>query len=64
MRPVMAKRHQQYQRRILRLLRSQGEASRPALARALDLSLPTITNTVKPLLEHGVVMEANYKQST
>ncbi len=60
----MAKRHQEYQRRILRLLRSKGEASRPALARALDLSLPTITNIVKQLLEHGVVMEADYKQST
>ena len=60
----MAKRHHQYQRRILRLLRSEGEASRPALARALDLSLPTITNIVKQLLEHGVAVEADYKQST
>lgn len=60
----MAKRHQQYQRRILRLLRVQGEASRPALARALDLSLPTITNIVKQLLGDGIVVEADYKQST
>lgn len=60
----MAKRHHQYQRRILKLLRAQGEASRPALARALDLSLPTITNIVKQLLDDGIVVEADYKQST
>jgi DNA-binding Lrp family transcriptional regulator len=60
----MAKRHHLYQRRILKLLRSEGEASRPTLARNLGLSLPTITNIVKQLLEHGIVMEADYKQST
>ena len=60
----MAKRHHQYQRRILKLLRSEREASRPTLARALDLSLPTITNIVKQLLESGIVVEADYKQST
>jgi len=60
----MARRHHQYQRRILKLLRVQREASRPTLARALDLSLPTITNIVKQLLESGIVVEADYKQST
>jgi len=60
----MAKRHHQYQRRILKLLRNEEEASRPALARALGLSLPTITNIVKQLLGHGIVMEADHKQST
>jgi predicted NBD/HSP70 family sugar kinase len=34
------------------------------LARALDLSLPTITSVVKHLLDDGVVVEAEYKQST
>jgi len=60
----VAKRHHQYQRRILRLLRKLQEASRPTLARTLDLSLPTITNIVKQLLDHGVVVEADYKEST
>ncbi len=61
---LMAKRHHQYQRRILRLLRRTGEASRPTLARTLDLSLPTITNIVKQLLKEGILTEADYKQST
>jgi len=30
----------------------------------LDLSLPTITNIVKRLLDDGIVVEADYKQST
>jgi predicted NBD/HSP70 family sugar kinase len=34
------------------------------LAHALDLSLPTITTVVKHLLDDGIVVEADYKQST
>ena len=60
----MPKREHQYQRRILRYLRLRPEVSRPTLARALDLSLPTITSVVKHLLDDGVVVEAEYKQST
>jgi len=60
----MPKREHQYQRRVLRYLRSRREASRPTLARALDLSLPTVTTVVKHLLDHGIVVEADYKQTT
>jgi predicted NBD/HSP70 family sugar kinase len=60
----MPKREHQYQRRVLRYLRLRREASRPTLARALDLSLPTITTVVKHLLDDGVLVEADYKQTT
>ncbi len=50
--------------RIARFILKNGAASKPEIASALNLSMPTVLQNVKELTEAGVIREAGEYQST
>jgi predicted NBD/HSP70 family sugar kinase len=48
---------------VLELIRDEGPISRSELARLLQLSPPTITRIVNPLIDAGLVIEGNHGDS-
>ena len=46
----------QHHRHIIQLIRVHGQGARPFLAKAMGVSLPTVTNLVKDLLADGIII--------
>ena len=49
--------------RLIRVLREQGPASRPSLARRLGLNLPNISGLTRELIGLGLITESGYEKS-
>lgn len=49
--------------RLLRLIRSRGQVSRPVLAEDLDINLPSISSLTKELLDEGLIRPQGFDKS-
>ena len=53
----------QHRKHIIQLIRVHGQVARPFVAKAMDLSLPTVTNLVKGLLAESIIVEDGFGES-